>query len=57
MISSNDSANASSRPAMSAVRIAGSVTRRNVVPTVGAEVTDASSGVRAVRRSRATTLL
>ena len=57
MISSNESANASSAPAMSAVRIAGSVTWRNVCQPSAPRSIDASTIDPDVRRSRAITLL
>ena len=56
-ISSNESANASSAPAMIAVRIAGQVTYRNVCHPSAPRSIDASMSDVGVRRSRAMTLL
>ena len=55
--SSNDSANASSPPATSAVAIIGSVTWRNVCQPSAPRSIDASTSEDCVRRSRASTLL
>src|SRR3712207_1367922 len=55
--SSNDSANASSGPASSALRIDGNVTNRNVCQDDAPRSADASSKFVDSRRSRATTLL
>ena len=57
MISSNDSANASSAPATSAVRICGKVTSRNARHGPAPRSLAASSSDVPVRRSRATALL
>ena len=58
MISSKDSANASSPPANSAERISGNVTNRNVWKPVGTEVGRGLLEADVpVRRSRASTLL
>ncbi len=57
MTSSNESANASSAPARSAVRICGSITYRNVCQLSAPRSADASSSEPAVRRIRAITLL
>jgi hypothetical protein len=56
-ISSNESAKASSAPATSAVRIAGSVTSRKVCHPSAPRSIDASTKEVGVRRSRAITLL
>ena len=57
MISSNESAKASSPPAASAVRTLGKVTRRNVCQGSAPRSADASSIEPDRRRRRATTLL
>ena len=57
MISSKDSAKASSPPAISAERIIGKVTSRNVVNVDAPRSADASSRLVPIRRSRARTLL
>src|SRR5437763_8933414 len=56
-ISSNDRASASSAPAISAVRIDGKVTRRNVWKPLAPRSRDASSSEGDSRRNRASTLL
>ena len=55
--SSNESANASSAPEISAVEIVGSVTSRNVCQPSAPRSIDASVSEPGVRRSRASTLL
>src|SRR3954469_22057134 len=56
-ISSNDRASANSAPAISAVRIEGKVTRRNVWKPLAPRSRDASSSEGDSRRNRASTLL
>ena len=56
-ISSKDNANASSPPAITALRIDGNVTYRNVCHPSAPRSIDASTNDVGVRRSRATTLL